>query len=120
MATMTLARTPEEIKKFGIAQMRDSYNKLANDYNKLINREYLICPVCGNVKRADTNYYTDRRYVASKFPICKECLQMMAENRKSPSDKPNETKEITILLHLMARRSALWIGQKKPVFHMEH
>ncbi len=93
MATMTLARTPEEIKKFGIAQMRDSYNKLANDYNKLINREYLICPVCGNVKRADTNYYTDRRYVASKFPICKECLQMIAENRKSPSDKPNETKE---------------------------
>ena len=93
MPAMIQARTPDEIKRLGIAAVREAYNKLAKDYNKIVDREYLICPICGNVKKTETNYYVDRKYVAGKYPVCKECLQMIAENRKNPGDKANETQE---------------------------
>ncbi len=96
MATMGQAKTPDEFKRLGIPAMRDAYNRLANDYNKLVDKEYMICPMCGNIKKTETNYYTDRRFVVGKYPICRECVVMMAENRKNSSDKPNETQASVI------------------------
>lgn len=93
MANFKPAYTPEEVKQLGVAKVREAYNKLAEDYNKIFDRKYLICPVCGNAMKAEEAFYMDDRFVAHRFPICKRCLQKMVEQRKTDKDEPNETKE---------------------------
>ena len=95
MATFKPAYTPEEVKQLGVAKVREAYNKLAEDYNKIFDRKYLICPVCGNAMKADDAFYLDRtnQYIAQRFPICKRCIQKMVEQRKTDKEPANETKE---------------------------
>lgn len=93
MATFKQAYTPEEIKHMGIAKVRESYNTLADSYNKIINRDYIICSVCGNPQKASEGFYMDDRFIGRRFPICKRCLLKMVEQRKTDKDEPNETKD---------------------------
>lgn len=58
-----------------------------------MDKEYLICSVCGNPQKANEAFYMDERFVAKRFPICKRCLLKMVEQKKSDKDEPNETKE---------------------------
>lgn len=104
MASFKAAYTPEEVKHLGVAKVREAYNALAEDYNKIFDRKYLICPVCGNPQRADEAFYMDDRFVGRRFPICKRCLQKMVEQRKTDKDEPNETKESVMkVLQLLDR-----------------
>lgn len=73
--------------------MRKAYNELAESYNKIFERRYLLCSVCGNPQKAEEAFYMDDRYIGKRFPICKRCLQKMVEQRKTDKDEPNETKE---------------------------
>lgn len=93
MATFKQAYSPEEIKHMGIAKVRESYNTLADSYNKIINRDYIICSVCGNPQKANEGFYMDDRFIGRRFPICKRCLLKMVEQRKTDKDEPNETKD---------------------------
>lgn len=93
MATFKQAYSPEEIKHMGIAKVRESYNTLADSYNKIINRDYIICSVCGNPQKASEGFYMDDRFIGRRFPICKRCLLKMVEQRKTDKDEPNETKD---------------------------
>lgn len=92
MAYIKQAKTEDEIKKLTIANVKKAYNELAKDYNRLVNLDYIICPVCGEPVSSD-NFYTDRRFAIGVFPECKKCIRMEVEQRKNKSDKPNETKE---------------------------
>ena len=76
-----------------MANLRVAYNKLAEDYNKIMDRKYLICTACGNPQKADEAFYLDDRFIAHRYPICKRCIQKMVEQRTSDKDEPNETKE---------------------------
>lgn len=92
MAFLKQAKTEEEIKKLTVANVKKAYNELASDYNKLIEQNYIICPICGEpISR--NNYYTDKRYAIGVYPECKKCILAEVEQRKSKNDKPNETKE---------------------------
>ena len=39
MANFKPAYTPEEVKQLGVAKVREAYNKLAEDYNKIFDRK---------------------------------------------------------------------------------
>ena len=92
MAYIKQAKTEDEIKKLTIANVKKAYNELAKDYNRLVNLDYIICPVCGEPISSD-NFYTDKRFAIGVFPECKKCIRMEVEQRKNKNDKPNETKE---------------------------
>lgn len=91
--------------KIGVADMRKLYTKFADTYNKMLDCDIMYCPKCDNWKRntgQHTGFYRDARFKAGYFPICKECLQMIVEQRKRENDPPNETKEsVKKVLELM-------------------
>lgn len=91
--------------KIGVADMRKLYTKFADTYNKMLDCDIMYCPKCDQWKRntgQHTGFYRDDRFKAGYFPICKECVQMMVEQRKRESDPPNETRESVMkVLELM-------------------
>lgn len=94
MASLQYALTINELKARGdVNSLRDEYVKIADTYNSLLDKELIMCPVCGDFKKRDTAYYNDNRYITGKNPICKECLLKIAEQRKKDKDQPNETKQ---------------------------
>lgn len=104
MATFRPAYTPDERKRLGVAELRKAYDQLANDYNRMFDREVLMCPSCGEWLKAETSFYMDKRYATDRYPICKRCLMKMVEQRKSDKDEPNETKEsVQRVLQMMDR-----------------
>ena len=94
MPSMQYALTVAELKARGdVSSLRDEYVRIAEAYNSLLDKDILMCPVCGDFKKRDTGFYKDNRYITGRNPICKECLLKMAEQRKRDKDEPNETKE---------------------------
>ena len=92
-------------KKIGVADMRRIYSKFAETYNKMLDCDIMYCPKCDQWKRnigQHTGFYRDERFRAGYFPLCKECVQMIVEQRKRENDTPNETKESVMkVLELM-------------------
>lgn len=105
MATNLQPAPLGEESKLGVADMRRIYSKFADTYNKMLDCDIMYCPKCDNWKRNTgyhTGFYKDSRFKAGYFPICKDCIQMMVEQRKRESDPPNETKESVMkVLELM-------------------
>ena len=93
MSKLILPLTDKQMKKLGVNDVRTSYSKLAVDYNRIINRDVLMCPKCGDWQLTSTCFYSDKRYVTEKFPICKKCIMAMVEQRENENDPPNETRE---------------------------
>ena len=96
MANLKTPLDPEEVKKTSVANVRIEYNKLATDYNRIINNDLLLCPMCNTWQKADTGFYFDKEYATNRFPTCKRCIQMKVEQRKSDREEPNETKASVI------------------------
>lgn len=92
MAYLKQAKTEDEIKSLGVANVRKAYNELATDYNKIINYEWVFCHKCGD-HLASPTFYSDLRFTSGLFPICKRCLLQMVEQRVKKTDEPNETKQ---------------------------
>lgn len=93
MAKLVRAKSDKEIAKVGVMALRKDYSALADDYNKILNNDYLVCPMCGEWLKADTGFYSDSKYSTGRFPVCKRCLLQMVEQRKNDTDEPKETKE---------------------------
>lgn len=93
MANLKLAKTEDELKSMRIADIKKSYLEIGDIYNKMIDGDYLKCPKCGNIMKAETAFYKDDSYVTKRFPECKRCIQKDVEQRRRDSDTPNETKE---------------------------
>lgn len=101
MAFLKRAYEPDEVKKIGVAAVRNAYNKLAEDYNKILDYKFVFCHMCGDFLAADT-FYSDDRFATGRFPICKRCVMKMVEQRNSNRSEPNETKEsVQRVLQLM-------------------
>ena len=92
MAKLRQARTEEEIKKLTVSNVKNEYNKLASDYNKVLEGKYVYCHHC-NEFIARESFYVDNRNASGVFHICKKCVLEIVEQRKKKTDKPNETKD---------------------------
>ncbi len=89
---LAVTLTESEIKSKTPAKLRKDYLDLADNYNRIIENEILLCPKCNEFKK-NTFFYTDRSYGSQRFPICKQCLQLMSEQRDDIRKPVNETKE---------------------------
>ena len=106
MSRLKQAKTQEEITHLTVGKVRKAYNELAEDYNRIIEQKVLLCPKCNEYKNANVNkeFYRDTRWAIGHFPICKDCLKLMAEQRTSHREKSKECKEsVQRVLRLMDR-----------------
>ena len=93
MASLKVPLTEEEVKKTSVANIRIEYNKMAKDYNRIVENELLLCPKCNTWQKADTGFYFDKEYATNRYPLCKRCILFEVEQRKSEREEPNETSE---------------------------
>ena len=93
MANLKPALNEEEVKKESVAKIRTEYNRLAKDYNRIIDNDILLCPMCNTWQKAEEGFYFDKEYATSRFPVCKRCILKKVEQRKTDREEPNETKE---------------------------
>lgn len=106
MAKLRQAKTPQEITALTVGKVRKEYNALAEDYNRVIEEDVLLCPKCNEFKstKSGSDFYRDERWKIGWFPICKDCLKLMAEQRSSHREKSKECKEsVQKVLRLMDR-----------------
>lgn len=107
MALFKPPKTPEEITALTVGKVRKEYNFMADNYSKLLNKKYLLCPKCGEFRICQdykSEFYRDKRWTLGYFPICKDCLKLMAEQRSSHREKSKECKEsVQKVLRLMDR-----------------
>ena len=101
MARLLQPKTPKEIQQCGVKAVRDNYNALAADYNRIIDNDVLLCPKCNSWIKADTGFYSDSDYATGRYPECKICIQKLVEQRKTDKDEPNETKE-SVFFHFLS------------------
>ncbi len=93
MAKLIKTKSAREVAKIGVVALRKDYAALADDYNKILDNELLMCPKCGDWLKADSGFYSDANYSTGRFPVCKRCLLQMVEQRAGDNDDPHETKE---------------------------
>lgn len=102
MAYLRQAKTPEEISKLRISDVKKSYQELATDYNHLVELDYLYCPYCGEFK-SNSNFYSSRK-TKSGFEhfACKACILDMATDldKKTKTRKDNREKTIDVFRKL--------------------
>lgn len=89
---MRQAKDEAEIKKLTLAGVKNAYNDLAKDYNKLIEQEVVLCPKCNKFK-ARGNFYLNKDYDSEFFPICKDCLMKMSTDYDKKTDTYKDNKE---------------------------
>ena len=94
MGYLRQAKSPDEIKKLTVAKVKEAYNILADDYNKILDGKLVYCHGC-NEHVSASNFYSSNEFSSGYFPLCKKCCLEIAEQRIKKNDKPNETKEIT-------------------------
>ena len=101
MGYLRQAKSPEEIKKLTISKVKDAYNTLADDYNRILDGKLVYCHGC-NEYIATSNFYSSNEFASGYFPLCKKCCLEIAEQRTKKNDKPNETKSsVQRLLQMM-------------------
>lgn len=103
MAKMITPRAPKSVARTPIGVLRTEYNMLADDYTDVVNGEKLLCPCCGEWKKA-TAFYQDQRYATGRFYFCTECLLDMAtdydKKTKTRTDNREKTMKVLQLLDL--------------------
>lgn len=92
MARLRQPRTEADIKKLTVSSVKQEYNKLASDYNKILEGQYVYCHCCNEFLGRDS-FYSSRDFSSQLFPICKKCLLEMVEQRDKRTGKSNESKE---------------------------
>lgn len=94
-AKRVIPLTPEEVKRTPIGEVREAYNKLANDYNKIMNREIVYCAACDDFHPI-SSFYEDKRFGCMVYPECKDALRLEALDYDPKTDTYKDNKEKTI------------------------
>lgn len=100
MARIKKPLTEEEVKKTGVAQIRNEYNDIARVLNKIINSDLVYCHNCGEFHTKES-FYSDKRFASGYYPECKKSLLFQA------TDYDNKTKSF-----IDNRKKTLYVFQK--------
>lgn len=88
------AKTEDELLCVsGIGNVRKEYMSLADEYNKIINNEKMLCHRCGNWYTSQ-GFYTTRKNKTGYFHYaCKECVTDMATDYDKKTKVRTDNKE---------------------------
>ena len=94
MSRLSQPYTEEEIRRLGVANVRKEYNKLAKEYNRILDGEIFFCHKCNGFYVSEA-FYNDNRFATGLYPICKKCLLAEAcdydKTTKTYSDNRDKT-----------------------------
>lgn len=103
MANLRQAKTDDQLRGLTISNVKKAYSTLAEDYNRLIDLEYVYCPHCGKWKSVKANnFYSSTESVDGiEHFACKECiLNMCTDKDKYGSRIDNKEKTIDVFRRL--------------------
>lgn len=102
MAYLKQAKTPEDVKALTVNMVKKAYNELAEDYNHLVNLDYIYCPHCGNFLSAKQFYSSRKTKSGFEHFACKACILDMATDYdpKTKIRKDNKQKAINVFKKL--------------------
>ena len=102
MAYLKQAKTPEDMKALTVNIVKKAYNELAEDYNHLVNLDYIYCPHCGNFLSAKQFYSSRKTKSGFEHFACKACILDMATDYdpKTKIRKDNKQKTIDVFKKL--------------------
>ena len=95
MIRLKPALTEDEVRKTGVAQIRQAYNNLAKDYNRILDGNLYYCHKCNEFHNVDA-FYSDKKYASGLFPICKKCLIGMACDYDKKTNQYTDNREKTM------------------------
>ena len=95
MIRLKPALSEEEVRKTGVAQIRQAYNNLAKDYNRILDGNLYYCHKCNEFHNVDA-FYSDKKYASGLFPICKKCLIGMACDYDKKTNQYTDNREKTM------------------------
>ena len=95
MIRLKPALTEDEVRKTGVAQIRQAYNNLAKDYNRILDGNLYYCHMCNEFHNVD-GFYSDKKYASGLFPICKKCLIKMACDYDKKTNQYTDNREKTM------------------------
>ena len=95
MIRLKPALTEDEVRKTGVAQIRQAYNNLAKDYNRILDGNLYFCHKCNEFHNVDA-FYSDKNYSSGLFPICKKCLIGMACDYDKKTNQYTDNREKTM------------------------
>ena len=95
MIRLKPALTEEEVKKTGVSQIRQAYNNLAKDYNRILDGKLYYCHRCNEFHPVD-QFYSDKTYASGLFPVCKKCLIGMACDYDKKTNQYTDNREKTM------------------------
>lgn len=96
MAYMVQAKTEDELKGITLVNLRKEYNKLAEDYNKIMNNEVIFCPICADWKATSNFYTTKKSKTGFEHCGCKSCLLDLATDFDKKTKVRMDNREKTI------------------------
>ena len=102
-------RKPDEIDRLGLTALKKYVKTVSANLTALIRFEVIICPVCGKglkvkEKSGKKNFYGSKLFSGNGnyFPICKDCLQIIASDINIETGKTNETPETVMrICHML-------------------
>lgn len=100
IAYLYQSKTEDEIKKLTVSAVKKEYNSLATAYNKLIDLDYIYCPVCGEFI-SKMNFYKSNKTASGYVHLgCKKCILGMATDydKKTGEYKDNKEKAKNVLM----------------------
>lgn len=104
MAYLRPAKTEDEVKKTTVSQIRKDYVKLAEEYNHLLDLDYIYCPQCGDWK-STANFYSSKETKSGFIHWgCKECIAKAAcdydKKTNIYTDNAEKAQKVLMLLDL--------------------
>lgn len=95
MARLIQPKTESEIRKLGVANVRQAYLDLARDYNRIIDGNVYYCHKCNDFHSQEA-FYNDNRFASGLFPECKKSLLSEACDYDKSTDSYVDNREKTI------------------------
>lgn len=100
MAYLMPYKDKDEIKKLGVAAVREYANKLSETYKKMIEGDLIYCHGC-NEYHSSVNFYNDKRFASGLYPLCKKQLMEMATDYDKKENVRVDNREKTIKVFQM-------------------
>lgn len=101
LAFLKPAKTEDEVKKMTVREAKTEYNKLAKDYNHLLDLDYIYCPG-DNEFISRQNFYKSKKNASGFDCYCKACRMKQAcdYDPKEKIYRDNRDKTIQVLKEL--------------------
>lgn len=92
MIKVPAPKTPAQVKRLSSDKVKNEYNALAEEFNKIISNDIVYCAKCGMYHAPDA-FYESTEFKVGRFPICKKCLSEMASDYDKRKDSYTDNRD---------------------------